>query len=317
MKAYNGIIGLAIGDTMGVPIEFIERQELQKAPVTEMLSYGTHNMPKGSWSDDTSMTLATIEAISKTGTINIKDIADNFIRWYRKAEFTSTGKVFDIGRTTIQALAKYELNIDKATMCGENTISSNGNGSLMRILPIAYYSYSKKLKDNEIMKIVSATSSITHRHEISIIGCYIYVKYAIEILKGNTILGAYRTIQQLDYSCYSSDNLSKYDRILKDDISNYSIDEIKSTGYIVDTLEAVIWVLLNTDTYNEVILKAINLGIDTDTIGACTGGLAGAYYGIDTIKEEWKKSLLRYDYIIDLCNKFDKAINKPSKGAKK
>lgn len=96
---------------------------------------------------------------------------------------------------------------------------------------------------------------------------------------------------------------------MKQDISKHKLKEIKSTGYVVDTLEAVIWVLLNTKSYNEAVIGAVNLGDDTDTVGACTGGLAGIYYGMDNIKNEWKRDLLKYDYIIELCNKFDKELN--------
>ncbi len=97
---------------------------------------------------------------------------------------------------------------------------------------------------------------------------------------------------------------------MKKDISKYKLEEIESTGYLVDTLEATLWVFMNTKTYNEAIIGAINLGNDTDTIGACTGGLAGIYYGIDNIKKEWKKNILKYDYIMDLCNKFDENIKR-------
>jgi len=138
------------------------------------------------------------------------------------------------------------------------------------------------------------------------LGCYIYVQFAIELLKGKSRKNAYENIKKLDYTDFTEEIVNKYERILKKDISKYKLEEIESTGYLVDTLEATLWVFMNTKTYNEAIIRAINLGEDTDTIGACTGGLAGIYYGIDNIKKEWKKNILKYDYIIDLCNKFDK-----------
>ena len=108
---------------------------------------------------------------------------------------------------------------------------------------------------------------------------------------------------------FSSSTINRYNRILNNDISIYKLDEIKSTGYIVDTLEATLWVLLNTTSYNQAIIGAINLGNDTDTVGACVGGLAGIIYGVDTISKEWKKNLIKYDYICELCTKFDKVLN--------
>lgn len=310
MKVENGIIGFVVGDTMGVPVEFNSRGKLLLNPVTEMLEYGTHNMPKGCWSDDTSMTLATMDSIIKCKEINTNDMADKFIKWYRNGEYTATGIMFDIGTTTQQALVKYQRGIDIASKCGGEREYDNGNGSLMRMLPIAYYCYLKGLEDTEILKIVKEVSSITHRHPISILGCYIYVRLAIELLKGKGLLQTYQEIKKLDYSYFTEDTIYKYERILNNDIGLYNINEISSNGYIVSTLEAVIWTLINSKSFNETIIKAINLGEDTDTVGACVGGLAGIYYGIENINQKWKDNILRYDYIINMCNEFEKVLNK-------
>ena len=310
MKVENGIIGFVVGDTMGVPVEFNSRGKLLLNPVTEMLEYGTHNMPKGCWSDDTSMTLATMDSIIKCKEINTNDMADKFIKWYRNGEYTATGIMFDIGTTTQQALVKYQRGIDIASKCGGEREYDNGNGSLMRMLPIAYYCYLKGLEDTEILKIVKEVSSITHRHPISILGCYIYVRLAIELLKGKGLLQAYQEIKKLDYLYFTEDTIYKYERILNNDIGLYNINEISSNGYIVSTLEAVIWTLINSKSFNETIIKAINLGEDTDTVGACVGGLAGIYYGIENINQKWKDNILRYDYIINMCNEFEKVLNK-------
>ena len=133
----NGIIGFVVGDVLGVPVEFMAREELRKNPVVNLREYGTHNQPLGSWSDDTSMTLATMDSIIHKEEIDTTDIGNRFLYWYRKNEYTPLGKVFDIGRTTIQALVKYELKLDEVKNCGEDDEYSNGNGSLMRMIPIA------------------------------------------------------------------------------------------------------------------------------------------------------------------------------------
>lgn len=305
----NGIIGFAIGDALGVPAEFKSRNELERYPITDMVGYGTYNLPEGTWSDDTSMTLATIHSIIETGTIDTNNIADKFLKWYRHAEYTATNETFDIGRTTLQALAKYELKQDEAFNCGGYGEYDNGNGSLMRILPIAYYIYYNNIKDNKkIYKIVKDVSSITHAHDVSVLGCYIYVIYTLSLLEGKDKNKAYMTIKKADYSMFSENALNKYSRILKDDISKFELDEISSSGYVVSTLEAVIWLFLNSNDYNITILKAVNLGEDTDTVAAITGGLLGIYYGIDSIKDNWKQTLKRYDYIVDLCNNFYEKI---------
>lgn len=265
----------------------------------------------GTWSDDTSMTLATIDSIISTKTINCNDMASRFLDWFRNSNYTATNETFDIGRTTLQALARYEMKLDDAVNCGETNEYSNGNGSLMRILPLAYYIYYRDIKDcKEIYNIIKQVSSITHAHEISILGCYIYVMFALEILADKDKFEAYRTIQQLDFSMFSDDVINRYGRILNNDISKVNEDTISTSGYVVSTLEATMWLFLNADDYNTTILKAVNLGEDTDTVGACVGGLLGIYYGIDSIKNDWKQMLKKFDYIMELCNNFDSVVNK-------
>ena len=168
MKSCDGIIGFAIGDALGVPVEFKTRKELKENPVTDMVGYGTHNMPKGAWSDDTAMTLATMDSIIHRKTIDTTDIANRFLKWFRNSEYTATGKVFDIGSTTIQALAKYELKLDEAVHCGCDGEYDNGNGSLMRMLPVAYYCFAKNLQEEEILNLVRDVSSITQYRILSI-----------------------------------------------------------------------------------------------------------------------------------------------------
>ena len=308
MKIEDGIIGFAIGDAMGVPVEFISRKELLLNPVTEMLEYGTYNMSKGCWSDDTSMTLATMDSIIHEKCINTDDMAVKFLKWYRNAEYTATGKVFDIGTTTQQSLIKFERKYDVASNCGGEREFDNGNGSLMRMLPLAYYCFSKNLKDKKIIDITNRVSSITHKHQTSILGCYIYIRFAMELLNKKDIFQAYQEIKELDYSYFESNIISKYERILNNDIVFYNIEKIKSSGYVVDTLESVFWSLLNTNSFDKAIIKAVNLGGDTDTIGACVGGLAGVYYGVESINKEWKNNLIKYDYIMRICKEFEEAL---------
>lgn len=303
-----GIIGFVVGDAMGVPLEFCMREKLMQKPTTEMLGYGSHNVPKGAWSDDSSMTLATVDAIIKDNGVNFNTIANNFLEWVKNAKYTSTDRVFDIGRTCLRAIGRYENKEDVAEKCGGTSEMDNGNGSLMRMLPLVYYCYAKEMNEKEIYKLVKNVSSITHRHEISIMGCFIYV---IALLKNKNLTQAYRTVKKIKYNTYFTDEtINRYYRLLRKNINKYSLDEIKSTGFIIDTLEATIWVLLNTKTFNQAIIGAINLGNDTDTVGACVGGIAGLYYGLENINKIWQSELIKYDYIVDLCNKFNKVLNK-------
>lgn len=306
LKITSAVLGFAVGDALGVPVEFKTREYLRKNPVKDMIGFGTYNEPEGTWSDDTSMTIATIDSIINDETIDINSIADYFIKWYRNGEYTATDNVFDIGRATFQALAKYETKVAEAIECGGDGIYDNGNGSLMRMLPVIFYIYYQNINDdNEIYKIVNNVSSITHRHEISILGCYIYVKYAFGLLSGLDKYQSYEKIKESDYGKFSVEALNVYSRILQEDISKLDIDKIQSSGYVVHTLEAALWIFMNSEDYNNSILKAVNLGEDTDTVAACAGGLLGLYYGEENIKKTWIDTLKKADYIKNLCEKFE------------
>ncbi len=310
IESKNGIIGVAIGDAMGLPIQFMERSNFIDNPVTEMLGHMCFNMPKGSWSDDTSMTLATMDAIIKDGEINSTTIMDNFVKWVNNNEFTPTGEAYDMGRTCLKAIINYSRGI-QADEAGLKSEYDNGNGSLMRIMPMVYYCFSKEMGKEEIYKAVKQVSSLTHAHEISVLGCFIYVLFGISILNGDSLEKAYQTIQQIEYGKYFSEEaIARYSRILEGNIKDVPADDISSSGFVLHTLEATFWALLNTDSFDSAIIKVINLGDDSDSTGACVGGPAGAYYGIDTINSEWKKDLIKYDYIEDLCAKFDEVLNK-------
>lgn len=312
MNSRDGIIGLAVGDAMGVPIEFMSRDKLMDNPVTQMLDRGSHNQPKGTWSDDTSLTLATMDSIIHCFGISTEDMGNRFVNWMEKSEYTADGERFDIGRTTLIALSKFEKE-GHPFESGSTAEDSNGNGSLMRMLPIAYYCYSAHLQPNDILDVVKKVSYITHAHEVSVLGCYIYVMYAIKLLEKKSKFDAYREVQQLSYSRFSRSSLELYNRILKKNIREMPLESIRSTGYIVDTLEATLWVFMNTESYNQAVIGAINLGDDTDTIGACTGGLAGLFYGLKAINPEWRIDLKRYIYIRNMCDEFDKALHSSSK----
>ena len=250
-----------------------------------------YDLPAGSWSDDSSMMLATVESIARLGKINTDDIMKNFVRWVNESEFTPYGEMFDIGRATRNAIQRYVAGIP-AEQCGGTAEWDNGNGSLMRILPLAFTDCD--------YETVNAVSSLTHAHEISKAACRVYVYIARQLLQG-------KTLEEI-YNCFGMKQ-STFERlpILKD----LTRDEIKSTGYVVDTLEAALWCNLNSSSYRECILLAVNLGNDTDTVAAVAGGLAGIIYGVggeQGISEEWINQIARKEWIVELCGKFEKGL---------
>lgn len=305
-KLVDGMLGFALGDSIGVPIEFENRDTLISNPTTSMKGYGSYDVPAGTWSDDTSMSLATMDSITKCNNVNYNDIAERFCNWLNNAEYTATDEVFDIGTTTKFALIRYWDDKSDATKCGGISLNENGNGSLMRMFPIAYYYYKKKMKDEEIINIVNNVSSITHAHEISCMACYIYVRFIDFLLNGKDILASYNMLRVIDYSMYKDETIKYFDRILKDNLADLKLNEIKSSGYVVDSLEASIWVALNTKSFSQAIIGAINLGGDTDTIGAITGSIAGIIYGQKSFPKRWCDTLLKKESLIEYCTCYEK-----------
>ena len=265
-KLHDAILGLAIGDALGVPYEFEKRGTFL---CTEMVGYGTHNQPEGTWSDDTSMVLATLDSLkSNDGKIVLKDMFERFNYWLLYGDYTAHGEVFDAGIATCKALQTGK------PQTGEY---DNGNGSLMRILPLAFV----PCTDDEIR----AVSAITHGHRISMDACVIYVHIAKRLLAGESICEIIPTLQ------YDK----PFDRLHR--IDQLSASEIKSSGYVVDTLEAALWAVShksnNADkekSFRNDLLDAVNLGQDTDTVGAVAGGLAGIIYGLDEVSD-WVETL--------------------------
>lgn len=178
----------------------------------------------------------------------------------------------------------------------------------MRILSVALYSYYKKINEQEIIKLTNEMSSLTHKHDISKLVCNIYVRYVMFLLDGQNKNEVYEAIKNIDYSSYSDYSISKYDRILKDNILDYKIDDISSTGYVVDTLECALWILLNSNSYKETIIATTNIDNDTDTIGAIAGSTAGIVYGYDAIPEAWLNKLMKKEYLMNLALDFEKLI---------
>lgn len=307
-KIKDGIIGHAIGDAMGVPVEFCIREKLLKHPVTKMSGYGSHDVPEGSWSDDTTMEICLIESFIENKYFDLDSTMNKWIDWVKTGAYTPTGELFDIGRTCLKAIRNYEAGLTKAEDSGGKDINSNGNGSLMRILPVAYYANRNKLNEKEIYELVKNVSSMTHAHEISILGCYIYILYINNLLNGKDKYASYNMTKIADYSMFSEDSLEKYKRILKGNIKELNITDISSSGYVLDTLEASLWVTLNANDYKESIIGAINLGNDTDTIGAITGSMTGIIYGYDSIPKEWIEKLQRREYLEQLCEDFERTL---------
>ena len=307
----SGVMGLVVADALGVPVEFKSREEIKCDPVKDMRGYGTYNMPPGTWSDDSSMTLATLDSMIRCGEIDYKDIMDCFCRWEGMGEYTPFGNAFDIGCTCMEAIYDYVSRGDYET-CGCADEWANGNGSLMRILPVCLYAYYKeknhRISLDQAMELVHKVSSLTHTHARSKIACGIYYHMIKSILEHEGILqeclqnGIDEAILYYQEKPEYRDELDKYHSLFDlDEFGFLNEESIKSSGYVVDTLEAAVWSLITTNSYEEAVLKAVNLGKDTDTVGAVTGGIAGIYYGYGAVPQKWVMQIPRREWLEDMC----------------
>lgn len=303
----DGCMGVVIGDALGCPVQFLSREEVAEEPVKGMRGYGTYDLPPGTWTDDSSLTLALLCSIRDEKSVNLPDIMDRFVRWMDKGEYTPFGESFDIGRGTYMAVRRYQQERDVSS-CGGRTEVENGNGSLMRIMPACLYCHNEqaagRMSGEEAIGTVHAVSGLTHNHMRAKIACGLYYLMARRILTGDGTLRE-RLQKGIDegFDFYKKDlaslvELACYGRLYNlKEFADTDRDEIKSSGYVVDTLEAAVWSLLKTNTFKDALLTAVNLGNDTDSVGAVTGGLAGLYYGYEAIPEEWRLAIRKREWI--------------------
>jgi len=307
-KIKGALFGLAVGDALGVPVEFKDRAYLQRFPIKGITGYGSWNQPPGTWSDDSSLAFCLAESLTKD--FDLEKIAQNFINWMQHGFWGAHHKVFDIGGATRFAIGRLTKGTSPL-FSGGTSDDDNGNGSLMRIIPLIFYI--KDLPIAERYEKVKEVSSITHAHFRSVFSCFIYLELALEILNGNTVDMAYSNMQQTTKSFANENDFNPHEiklfcRILDNNIKAISEDSIYSSGYVLHTLEASIWCLLNTENYADAVLKAVNLGGDTDTTGCVTGGIAGLLYGCNDILQVWINEIARKDDIDDLSNRLIKKI---------
>lgn len=301
-KIKSVVLGHAVADALGVPVEFCSRKELEEKPVTEMQGFGSYAVPAGSWSDDTSMSLCALASLAN-GEIDYDEIMQNFGKWYYSGEFTPLGEMFDVGNTCSFAIHNYHRANCSYKDCGLDDVQSNGNGSLMRIHPFVLYAHYKMMPLKDWEPMIFNASALTHAHERSKLGCGIYAYILMHLLADPNIGTVETALRRAAMHYQDNEEFAHYARIFDADFAKLDTSAIRSSGYVVDTLEAAVWCLLTTDSYKDCVLKAVNLGSDTDTVAAISGGLAGALYGYDAIPQEWLETLIKREYIEDMCER--------------
>ena len=302
-RILGGLWGSLIGDALGVPLEFKDRATVQANPVTHMRGFGSHNQPPGTWSDDSSLLLCSADSLVRHE-YDTEDMGKRFLAWYREDLWTPHGRVFDVGVTTSRALSRLSTGV-RAELAGDDGEDSNGNGSLMRIIPVALRF--SRTPTKQFLDQVHRASAITHRHARSLLACGLYSLVIRELLAGvdaNTAvaqaLRSFRAFYEADP--YWAVEVDSFQLLLAGDLGDRPESEIDSSGYVVHTLTASLWCLLTTSGFEECVLRAVNLGGDTDTTGCVAGGLAGVHYGLNAISGKWLEALARRDEIDSLFN---------------
>jgi len=300
-RILGGLWGSLVGDALGVPVEFKDRATVQLDPVTDMREYGTHKQPRGTWSDDSSMLLCTADSLLNHE-YSLADMGQRFVRWMNEGLWTAHGDVFDMGGTTCTALMRIAKGIP-ADEAGGRHEDSNGNGSLMRILPAVLRFAGEPLES--FSSRLEKVSAITHGHARSRMACVFYGLMVRQLLLGWQPQAALDSARAEFKGRYErSPEFSRFNHILEEDLVSVPEGEIVSTVYVLHTLHASLWCLLTTENYRDCVLKAVNLGGDTDTTGCVAGGLAGVAYGMKSIPADWIRQLARRGDVDCLFHEF-------------
>ena len=307
----TAIMGVAVGDALGLPVQFYSREKCQRLNVTQMLDW---ELPKGTFSDDTATTLCTLASLKENNwQLNDEDIMKCFVAWLGYGYMTCDDRAIDVGQATRKAIQRYYDGVPLEE-CGCKGFRECGNGSLMRIMPVVFYLL--KNRNADVYDAVRRVSSLTHAHEVCVLACYIYVRLCLEIkeLRSNNdanmsdaqmhefMSAQLRSICEGAKALFSDEAMKLYERLFDfKSFSNLPMESIKSSGFVVDSLEAALWCFATTYDFRDCLVKAVSLGDDTDSVAAIAGGMAALYYGYEAIPREWIDDLRGKDMIYQLC----------------
>lgn len=287
------LLGLAVGDAVGTSVEFCPRGSF--VPVTDMTGGGPFGLKPGQWTDDTSMALCLAESLIEKQGFDVRDQMDRYVRWYRDGHLSSTGECFDIGNTTAGALRGFERTGDPFS--GSIDPQSAGNGSIMRLAPVPMFYHPDA---EQAVHYAAESSRTTHGAPECVDACRLFALLLVKALDGKSkdeILFGRENIMLLH------DLSPKIHGIACGGYGNKSEQEIRGSGYVVESLEAALWCFHRTDNFRDAILKAVNLGDDADTTAAVCGQIAGAYYGESGIPAEWMAKLHMRREITDFADR--------------
>lgn len=273
-ERYRGaLLGLACGDAVGTSLEFQPRGTFE--PLTDMVGGGPFNLKPGLWTDDTSMALCLAESLLDCSGFSAADQMGRYLDWWHWGYLSSTGECFDIGMTVRDALMRYEETGDP--LAGSTDPYTAGNGSLMRLAPVALYYFPSR---DQVMNFSADSSRTTHAAPEAVECCQLFAELICNALQGmpkpELLSRSTTPVREPNVAA-----------IARGGYYNKSASAIRGSGYCVASLEAALWCFHQTNTFESAVLKAANLGDDADTTAAIVGQLAGAHYGVRAIPDRW------------------------------
>lgn len=295
LERFRGcLLGLATGDAVGTTVEFQSRGSF--SPVQDLVGGGPFNLKPGQWTDDTSMALCLATSLIAANGFDAVDQMDRYYSWYENGYLSSIGKCFDIGNTVRQALEQYRISGNPFS--GSTNPRSAGNGCLMRLAPVPMFYFPNR---DRILHFSGESSRTTHGAAECIDASRLFGDILFRALSGASkteiLLGAKSEIPS-----------PAIQAIANGEYQSKSIDDIRGTGYVVESLEAALWCFWTTETYEQAVLAATNLGDDADTTAAICGQVAGAYYGESAIPSHWLTQLTMRDEITELADRLYAAV---------
>jgi ADP-ribosyl-[dinitrogen reductase] hydrolase len=301
-------LGLAVGDTLGTPIEGMPPGSFE--PLTDMVGGGSHGLEPGYWTDDTSMALCLAESLVERRGFDPVDQLERYLRWFREGHLSSTGKCFGIGNTTMRAILRFEETRDP--YCGPTDPNKAGNGSIMRLAPVPLFFAQSPV---EAIERSADSSRTTHGAPTAVDAC----RYLGALLVGAANGAGKEELRSERYSPvpgYWEENRlhPEVDEVTRGSFRDREPPEIKGLGYVVRSLEAALWAFHRSDSFEEGCLLAVNLGDDADTTAAVYGQLAGAFYGEGAIPEPWLAKLVHRRLIESFAERLLEVSRHPGPG---
>jgi ADP-ribosyl-[dinitrogen reductase] hydrolase len=299
-KISDGFFGVCVGEALGLPVDCRSRKYLEQNPVTDFEGFGTYNLPPGTWSDGSSLTFCTAEAFI-TG-YNLERIAEKFILWRDTGYWTPNGELVGKWNHNADIVQNLKQRVSGAFFKPRENGEPN-NFSLLWVLPLAYVTYGLSLQKRA--KVVREVVNFIDGNPLSIIGAVMYNEMAIGLLDEKPIQDAVVGAQEAITKLYGDrEEFSAFSPVFGGRIISLTEPDLRASNNLIDTLIAAVWVLLHGKNYRETLLAAVNLGEDTDSLGAVTGGLAGIAFGYESIPGAWVQQVARKKDIEELILRF-------------